>query len=278
VVVVMLSAQGLSFGYGPDRPPIFTDLSFDLPEGRIMCVLGPNGAGKSTLIKCLAGLMTPSAGRIFIGDRDIRDLGRRRTAQLLAYVPQTHQPVFAFSVFDFVLMGRSPHIGPFSSPAKRDREKAEGAIESLGLTHLADRPYTEISGGERQLAMFARVVAQDPKLLLLDEPTSHLDFGNQVLVLALIQGLARQGLTIIMTSHFPDHAFLTSDLAAVMSGGGFARLGRPDEVVTEDALSRVYGIEVRIMDLDDGRVCVPVMPQSFDQALAAIAGRKAAGS
>ena len=271
---MMLSVKDLSFGYGRGNGLIFNELSFEVGEGRIMCILGPNGVGKSTLIKCLAGLMPPSSGGILVGGRDFRGLGRRRTAQTLAYVPQTHQPVFAFSVFDFVLMGRTPHIGPFSSPSRKDRKTTEAAIDSLGLLHLADRPYTEISGGERQLAMFARVVAQEPKVLLLDEPTSHLDFGNQVLVLALIQGLARQGLTIVMTSHFPDHAFLTSDLAAVMSGGGFAEFGTPNEVVTEEALSRVYGIKVRILNLEGGRVCIPVMPKSFDQALSAISGRK----
>lgn len=264
---LILEARDLSFAY-PGGRTIFSGLDLTAAAGEIVCILGPNGTGKSTLVKCLAGLYRPLAGSLSLAGREAGTLGRAAVARIAAYVPQLHQGVFAFSVFEVVLMGRAPHLGFFGAPGRRDREVADRAIAALGIEHLAGKPYTDLSGGERQLVLFARILAQEPRLLLLDEPTSHLDFGNQVQVLALIRRLADQGLAVIMTSHFPDHAFLTSRTVAVMAGGRFMAVGRPGEVVTEERLAAVYGVDVRIVNLDGyGTVCVPLLPEARESPL-----------
>ena len=261
---LILEASDLAFSYG-GGPTIFSGLNLTAGAGEIVCILGPNGTGKSTLIKCLAGLNRPTAGRVRLAGKDSSALSRAAIARVAAYVPQLHQGVFAFSVFEVVLLGRAPHLGFFGAPGRRDREAAQLAIAALGIEHLADKAYTELSGGERQLVLFARILAQEPKLLLLDEPTSHLDFGNQIQVLALISRLADQGLAVVMTSHFPDHAFLTSRTVAVMAGGRFVAVGKPAEVVTEERLAEVYGVNVRIATLPGyGTVCVPLLPEACD--------------
>jgi iron complex transport system ATP-binding protein len=260
---VILETRGLGFGYGKTGDPVFEDLDLSVEAGELFCILGPNGIGKSTLLKCLAGIERPTSGHVRLLDKDLASYSRSAAARITAYVPQMHQGAFAFTVFDAVLMGRAPHVGPFSSPSARDRRIAGQAIESLGIGHLAEKPYTEISGGERQLVLFARILAQEPRLLLLDEPTSHLDFGNQIQVLALVQSLAEQGMAVIMTSHFPDHAFLVSHTAAIMREGGFEVQGDPLDVITEDRLSAAYGASVRLVDLDGyGRICVPLLPDA----------------
>lgn len=258
---VILETAGLGFRYARRKDDVFTNIDMRIDAGEVFCILGPNGIGKSTLLKCLAGIQHATSGRVSLLGRDLAAYSRSEAARVIAYVPQMHQGAFAFSVFDAVLMGRAPHVGAFSAPNARDRRIAAEAIEAMGIGHLADKPYTEISGGERQLVLFARILAQEPQLLLLDEPTSHLDFGNQVQVLALVQELAAKGMAVVMTSHFPDHAFLVSHHAAIMTAGGFAAQGAPKDVVTEASLSTAYGAAVRLFDLDGyGRICVPLLP------------------
>ncbi len=259
---VILQVDGLGFRYGKSTEPVFADLDMQIKQGEVFCILGPNGIGKSTLLKCLAGIELASSGNVRLLERNLSDYSRSQAARVIAYVPQMHQGAFAFTVFDAVLMGRAPHVGPFSAPSANDRRIAQEVIESMGIGHLADKPYTEISGGERQLVLFARILAQEPQLLLLDEPTSHLDFGNQVQVLALVQQLAERGMAVVMTSHFPDHAFLVSHQAAIMTNGGFEIQGDPRDVITEARLTAAYGAAVKLYDLDGyGRVCVPMLPR-----------------
>jgi len=172
-----------------------------------------------------------------------------------------HQPAFPFSVLDAVLVGRAPHLGFLESPKKTDYEIAKAAIEAMDISHLAQRPYTELSGGERQLVVFARVMAQQPSLLLLDEPTAHLDFGNQIRVLRLVEELASAGLPVIMTSHFPDHTFLVGSKVAVMKNGEFLAFGPPSEVVTNQNMEAIYNSKVSVIEVnghDGHRVCIPV--------------------
>jgi iron complex transport system ATP-binding protein len=179
----------------------------------------------------------------------------------VGYVPQNHEPSFAYSVLDAVLVGRAPHIGLLGSPKKGDIVIAEAALDKLGISHLRDSVYTALSGGERQMVIFARILAQQPSLILLDEPTSHLDFGNQIRLLNTIQQLAEKGMPIIMTSHFPDHAFLVSNRVALMKQGHLIDIGTPDEIITEANLERVYGVKVKVLSVDAGgnrKVCVPV--------------------
>jgi iron complex transport system ATP-binding protein len=256
-----LQVENAGFHYDPWKTSGFAGISFSIQEGEVMSILGPNGCGKTTLLKCLNSLVRLHQGNITINRKDISRLPRAEIAKSIGYVPQLHQPIFPFSVMDAVLVGRTPHLGLLASPGAGDICIAEEALESMGIYHLKDKPYTQISGGERQLVIFARVLAQQPSLLLLDEPTSHLDFGNQIRLLRVVQRLSATGLPIIMTSHFPDHAFLVSSKVALMQKGRFIDIGKPEAVMTDANLENVYNIKVKVVNLDSGinrRICVPV--------------------
>jgi iron complex transport system ATP-binding protein len=243
------------FSYSGKRK-IFEDINFSLEEGDILCVLGPNGTGKSTLIKCINGLLKLSRGNIFLRNKDINTMGKDDLAKSMGYIPQTHDSTFAFKVSDVVLLGRAPHLGLTESPGSKDLKIAQDAMESLGISHLKDKPYTEISGGERQLVLMARVLAQKPKILLLDEPTSHLDFGNQIRILEIINKLSSSGLSVIMTSHYPDHAFISSNRVVILKNGALMAIGSPEEVVTEENMRKAYNIDVRILNVEKHRKAV----------------------
>jgi len=256
-----LEVSNATYHYETDKTTGFNDISFTLGDGEVMSILGPNGCGKTTLLKCINGLFRIQGGNITVNNRDLSHLPRNDVAKEIGYIPQLHQPAFPFTVLDVVLVGRAPYLGMLESPKAKDIEIAVQAIDKMGITHLIDKPYTQISGGERQLVIFARVLAQQPSLLLLDEPTSHLDFGNQARLLELIQKLAATGLPIIMTSHFPDHAFLVSSKVALMKKGEFISFGKPDEVITDVNLEKVYNIRVKVINLDsciNRKICVPL--------------------
>ncbi|MBN1191972.1 MAG: ABC transporter ATP-binding protein [Dehalococcoidales bacterium] len=256
-----LEAKGAGYHYDTAETSGFSDVDFSIEDGEVMSILGPNGCGKTTLLKCLNNLFSLHSGSITVNNHDISRLPRAEIARSIGYVPQMHQPAFPFSVLDAVLVGRAPHLRLLSSPGIRDRRIAEESLDAMGIFHLKDKPYTQISGGERQLVMFARVLVQQPSLLLLDEPTSHLDFGNQIRLLRVVQKLASTGLPIIMTSHFPDHAFLVSSKVALMQRGKFIDIGLPEKVITDTNLEKVYNIKVRVVDVDSGinrKICVPV--------------------
>ena len=230
---MILDVQKAGYHYD-DQRMIFSDISFTLAKQEVLCILGPNGIGKSTLIRCLANLYHLCSGSIRLFGKEVSGIKQAEIAKKIGYVPQAHQIIFPFSVREFVLMGRAPHIAAFSSPGKTDYEKAEEKIRLVGISHIADKPVNEISGGEYQLAMIARALSQEPAILLLDEPTSHLDFGNQIRVLEIIDRLAGEGLSVIMSSHFPDHAFLSSNNVAIMQHGSFIAYGLAEEVITEE--------------------------------------------
>ena len=255
---MLLDVQNASFSYEKTKP-IFNDISFSLKEGDVFCILGPNGIGKSTLIRCLAHLLPLTSGRVFLDGHDISQMNRQALAKKIGFIPQIHTPAFSYSVFDFVLMGRSPYISLFALPREEDITIAEEALSTVGITALKDKIYTQISGGEQQLVLFARVLAQQPRLLLLDEPTSHLDLANQVHILELIDRLAGQGLATIMTTHIPDHACRLAHRAAIMKDRKFLVAGEVDDVITEENLQKAYGIPVKIVNVEGThqKVCVP---------------------
>jgi iron complex transport system ATP-binding protein len=256
-----IKVHGAGFNYKGTENCGFKNINFSLETGEFMCILGPNGCGKTTLLKSLNRLYKLDNGSIEINDRNIETLSRSEIARAVGYVPQLHQPAFSFSVLEVVLMGRAPHLGPLSSPKEKDVRIAENAIASLGISHLKDKPYTQISGGERQMVVFARVLAQKPSLILLDEPTSHLDFGNQIRLLKIVEKLSQTGIPIIMTSHFPDHAFMVSSKVALMKNGELIDLGTPENVITEKNLKIVYNMRVKVMSVDNGvkrNICVPI--------------------
>ncbi|MGQ0547996.1 MAG: ABC transporter ATP-binding protein, partial [Betaproteobacteria bacterium] len=204
----MLEVRDLAFGF-PGRT-VGRDVSFSLGEGEVMCVLGPNGGGKTTLFRTLLGLLGKHSGSVRIENRDLDGLSRGEIARRVGYVPQGHAAYFAFTVREFVLMGRTAHLGAFAAPTKKDFSAVSRVLGALEIGELAERPVTQISGGERQLALVARALAQEPRLLVMDEPTASLDFGNQVRVLQTIAGLAAGGISILFATHAPDHAFLAA--------------------------------------------------------------------
>jgi iron complex transport system ATP-binding protein len=245
-----LIIRNASCGYGTKN--VIKDISVSIRSGEILCVLGPNGVGKTTLFKTILGFLKLQSGEILLDNENIRIWSKKRLAKAISYVPQAHTPPFPFSVFDVVLMGRAVHLDMFASPSKKDKEIAEQAIDTLKISYLKDSIYTEISGGERQMVLIARSLAQQAKIMVMDEPTSNLDFGNQIRVLQQINNLASKGFGIIMTSHFPEHAFLCSSKVALMQRNNNFIVGSVDEVVTEEHLKTAYGINVKIISLENG--------------------------
>ncbi len=252
----MLEVKSLAFGF-PGRT-IGRDVSFALGAGEVMCVLGPNGGGKTTLFRTILGLLPLQGGGISLEGSPLDSLSRPQVARQVGYVPQGHAGYFAYTVREFVLMGRTAHLGIFASPSKNDFIVANRALEALGIAPLAGKPVTEISGGERQLALVARALAQEPRLLVLDEPTANLDFGNQVRVLERIAGLAASGIAILFSSHDPDHAFLCAGRALLLAEGRALEIGAPREVIRADTLERLYGVAVQVLPLaGGGHTCLP---------------------
>lgn len=258
----VLEVRNITCGY-KDRK-VVDDISMEIDRGEVFCLLGPNGVGKTTFFKAMLGFMDIMDGSITLKGRDIRRMSYAEIARVVGYVPQSHTPPFPFTVREVVTMGRTSRISPFSSPSAHDRAVAEDAADSLGIGHLMDSVYTEISGGERQLALIARAIAQEPEVLVMDEPTSNLDFGNQIRVLKSINDLSAGGMGIIMTTHFPNHAFLSGDRVALMKGGRIIREGGPDTVITESNMKSVYGIDVRLTEIKGRgysiKSCVPILP------------------
>ena len=239
-----------AFSYGDHV--IFRELDFELVPADVLCLLGPNGCGKTTLLRCLNGLLPLREGTIWLQGRELHTFDERARARVMGFVFQEHSSPFPYSVLETVVMGRAPHLAFLASPSPRDLEMAEQALVTVGMHHLRDQRYTEISGGERQLVLIARALAQEPTLLLLDEPTSHLDYGHQMSVLQTIHRLAvERRLTVIMATHFPDHALLIANQVALMKEGRFIAVGAPGEVVTEGNLERLYGVQVRIVAIEE---------------------------
>ena len=256
-----LEVRELAAGYGART--VIHNVSFTLASGEVLCLLGPNGVGKTTLFKALLGFLPLQSGEIFLDGSPLWYRDRKRLAANIAYVPQSHEPPFPYKVLDVVVLGAIGRIGPFQSPSKKEYAKAQEILQHLEVDYLQNSIYTEISGGERQMVLIARALMQQPKLLVMDEPTSSLDFGNQMRILRRIQLLAQQGMGVIMTSHFPDHAFLCCTKAAIMSRDIPFRVGRVEEIVTEQTLGHAYGIQVRILttqeDSCDIKTCVPLL-------------------
>lgn len=255
----LIEVKNISFSYTKDSPTIFENISFSIERGDILVVLGPNGTGKTTLIKSLNKIHEVNEGEILLNGNNIKNLSFKDIARSIGYIPQGHAPSFPFSVFDVVLMGRSPYINLSASPRGRDKKIAEDALRTLGIYHMRDKSYTNLSGGERQLVFLARVLAQEPDILILDEPTNHLDFGNQIKLLEILEQLSGLGMSIIMSSHYPDHAFLSASKVAIMKDKTFLDFGKPDKVLTEESLKAIYGMDVKLKELEEGRkICVPL--------------------
>jgi len=199
-----ISVNRLSFSY--DKENVLEDVSFEITKGKFTIIMGENGSGKSTLLRLISGMLSPSQGEIQINNTSLQKLSMRQKAQVIGFLGQQHQAVFPFTVFDVVMTGRTPYIG--IAPKPSDTVFVDEAIEKAGIYHLKNRFYTELSGGEQQLVMIARILAQKPKIMLLDEPISHLDFHNQIRIIKLIKQIAHEGVTVVATMHDPNYAFL----------------------------------------------------------------------
>ena len=252
-----MKIENLHFSYGSRE--VLKGVSFGIDDSGFVSVLGPNGAGKSTLFRCMLGLLEPSEGSVHICGRNIRQMPPAELSHRVAYIPQSHTPVFNFSVFDMVLMGTTAQLAPFASPGKEQERLAEEAMERIGIAHLRNRGCSNISGGERQLALIARAIAQQAKILVMDEPSASLDYGNKLRLMETVKGLTREGYTVIQSTHDPDQAYLYSDQILALYDGKLLARGTPQETISSSLISRLYGVDVEVcsMHRDDVRVCIP---------------------
>jgi iron complex transport system ATP-binding protein len=239
----VLEACALAIGHGQRR--VGTDLNFAMATGEVLCLLGPNGSGKTTLFRTLLGLLAPLAGEVRVLGEPVAEWPRSAFARHVGYVPQAHAGIFPYTVEDVVLMGRAARIGRFAAPAQQDRDHALYCLHTLGIAHLHQRIYTAISGGERQLVLIARALAQEPVLLVMDEPTASLDFGNQIRVLEHIAQLRQQGMAVLLSTHQPDHALRIGDRIALLGGGRLVAVGAPTSTATPERLAALYGVSER---------------------------------
>lgn len=258
---MIFQIENLSFAYRAGGPLVLDQANISLAEGGLLSILGRNGAGKSTLFGCMLGLLKPQQGRVLLCGQEVTGMSPRRVASLVGFVPQNHAPTFAYSVYQFVLMGCASRVGLFSHPGAAERAAAEAAITQLGIEHLAERAYTELSGGERQQVTIARAIAAQPQAILFDEPTAHLDFSNQIKVLRVIRDLSQAGYAVVITSHDPNHALLLGGQAAVFDRWGHIHSGPVSQLVTEAELRDIYGSDLRIRYMEEFQRDVCLYPQ-----------------
>ena len=255
-----METKDLSFSYGDAQ--ILKGVNFRAYEGQLVALIGPNGAGKSTLFKCILKFLHGYEGHILIEGQDMAKMSRSQIAKKIAYIPQTSVPVFNYKVLDIVLMGLTGGLKPLETPKKHHVEKAKAVLEDMGISHLADRGYGRISGGERQLVLLARAIVQDARILVMDEPTANLDYGNQFRVMEKIRDLVDSGYTIILSTHNPEHALLFAEKAFVLQNGEVKAAGPSREIITEELMQELYDVEVRLMDTqfrgEKAKVCMPV--------------------
>lgn len=253
-----IEVRDLVFDYG--QGPVLKGIDFQIPDKTLLSVLGCNGSGKSTLFKCILGLNRGYGGKILVNGQDMAGLSARRRAKEVAYIPQTHSSVYEYEVLDVVMMSMGSDLGVLGQPRKEHAERAYEALQRVGVERLARRPYTQISGGEQQLVLIARAIAQNARTIIMDEPTSALDYGNTVRVLTCVRRLADEGMSIVQSTHQPDHAFLYADKTLVINDGRVYAYGDPKDVITSELVSAIYGVDVEVDSLhgDKVRVCVPV--------------------
>lgn len=247
---------------GYTRTPVLRGVSFTLEAGEFLCLLGPNGSGKTALLKTLAGILTPLGGKILLDDRPWSAWSAAERAARVAYVPQAHAPLFAFRVLDVVAMGRTARWPMWAGPTQADWLAAGRALELVGMDAFAERRYTELSGGERQMILVARALAQEARFLVLDEPASSLDFGNQVRVLQTLRRLAREGFGVLMATHHPEHALRCATRVAVVREGVLEPPAAPARILNAAHLESIYRVPFVVTELTDRAgqpfpVCAP---------------------
>lgn len=248
-----LSVENASFGYSEDAL-VWSNINFQVNEGECLCLLGPNGCGKTTLLNCINGAFPLRSGSIHINGRDLKSYSTIDLARTIGIVYQDHRTTFPYTSLEVVRMGRTPYLGIFETPSRKDTDLAYSMMEEMDIAHLAAKSYTHISGGERQLVLIARTLCQEPEIILFDEPTSHLDFKNQAMVLKTIRRLSENGMTIVMSSHFPNHVWKIGTHVAMLGFNGMVVQGQVQDVMTEANLTETYNVNVKIFEAESGMV------------------------
>lgn len=253
--MAIIDVQNISFLY--DEKPVLQNISIHITRGQVLCIIGPNGSGKTTFLNCILGLNTPQKGQILIDKKNIKSLSENKRAQLMSYVPQEKGHTFPFKVIDMVLMGRSPYISAFSSPKRLDREIAMDALRQVGIEHLYERIFTQLSGGERQLVILARALAQETDIIIMDEPTASLDYRNELIFLEQIVNLIKKkGISIVMATHFPNHAYYFENQeidtkVMMLNNHQILDIGKPQEVLHIQNINDLYGVEADIITYNE---------------------------
>ncbi|MDI9476065.1 MAG: ABC transporter ATP-binding protein [Natronincolaceae bacterium] len=265
----IVQVKNASFSYGEKR--VFSDISFYVKPKEVLCIIGPNGCGKTTLLDCVLGVLKLKQGEVLIDQKNLENIKPGQLAEKVAYVPQVHRRTFPYMVKDIVLMGRAHRTNIFSSPDKEDMGIANEAMEKVGISHLAEEPYTQISGGQCQLVMVARALAQQPEIIIMDEPTSHLDFKNELMVLETVVDLIKQNnISVIMATHFPNHAyyFETNNVLttlALMNNEKFEKVGSPQQILNEENIRKIYGVDSKVLNynIDKTTLIRQIVPLSI---------------
>lgn len=261
----MIELKQVTLGYRHRNSvrEVLHDLSFCWDKGELLCILGANGAGKTTLYRTMLGLLPALGGKIFIDGQELHAYGAPVLAKKIAYVPQYHNPPFPYRVSDVVLMGRGAHISNIGTPSEEDCRIADQMMERMGISCLRDEIYTQISGGERQLVLIARALTQQTDYLLMDEPASNLDLGNQVRVLREIRRLADEGMGICLTSHYPEHVLMLDREVLAIAGDGNYPKGPASEIITESLLRKMYGVSASIHTIRSrtGELAKSILPE-----------------
>jgi iron complex transport system ATP-binding protein len=240
-----LVAQGVDFSYYNGL--VLEDVSVALERGELVGLLGPNGSGKTTLLNVLSGLLSPKRGKVLLEGQNLRQLGRREIARRVAVVPQDLEMPFGFDAYEMVQLGRTPHVRLLTGITQRDRDVVEQKMRLTDTWELAQRPFGELSGGERQRVIVAMALAQEPEILLLDEPVVHLDISHQIEILELIKRLNRErGLTVMATMHDLNLAALYFDRLVLLNEGCVALQGNPHQVLEKESIQRVFGAAVQV--------------------------------
>ncbi|AFA46906.1 ABC transporter ATP-binding protein [Acetobacterium woodii] len=253
-----LKIENMSYAYGDHK--VLDKINFEIPSGALTCILGANGIGKSTLFRCILRLNDDYTGHCYLNGLDAKLLSIQELAKQIAYIPQSHAPAFNYKVIEIVLMSTTAQMGNFKGPGDKEKKVAMEALERVGMAAFAEQGYTQISGGERQLVLIARALAQQTKIIIMDEPTSNLDYGNQIRILSKVKQLTREGYTIIQSTHHPDQAFMYADEVIVLEKGNLIHHGTPKEIISEPMIQKIYHINVEINSLYDDlvRVTIPI--------------------
>ena len=246
----LLSFHQVEFGYEIKMEPLFKDLQLSLEEGSVTTILGPNGAGKSTVLLLAMGWLKCRQGEVRLSGKPIQQFSRQALGREMAFIPQAEHIPFEYTALEYVLLGRTPFLPPLGVPGKEDLDKAYSALEQVGAAHLYNHPILAISGGERQLVVLARALAQQPRLLLMDEPSAHLDLANKFRLAQVIRSLQQKGCTILLTTHEPDFALAASDNAILMKKGRVLYSGPMAGAATDQHFSSLYDLQVKVREVE----------------------------